>query len=86
MSVLSVRFLEGDQKVARIHGIFSQMSDDAAGVADDGAIRRRAPSKGSMDRGSKQVHQVQKNNLLPYFEGSSLPSMAGLGSGRGLEW
>lgn len=34
----------------------------------------------------KLPHQFQKNNLLPYFEGSSLPSMVGLGSGRGLEW
>lgn len=31
-------------------------------------------------------HQLQKNNLLPCLEGSSLPSMVGLGSGRGLEW
>lgn len=35
---------------------------------------------------SKGLHQFQKNNLLPYLEGSSLPSMSGLGSGRGLEW
>lgn len=42
--------------------------------------------KGSTGRGGKRVHQFQKNNLLPYLEGSSLPSMAGLGSGRGLEW
>lgn len=40
----------------------------------------------STDGGPKQVHQFQKNNLLPYLEGSSLPSMVGLGSGRGLEW
>lgn len=31
-------------------------------------------------------HQVQKNNLLPCLAGSRLPSMVGLGSGRGLEW
>lgn len=60
----------------------SQMSDDAAGGAHDG----EAPSKGSTGQGGKQVHQFQKNNLLPYLEGSSLPSMVGLGSGRGLEW
>lgn len=40
----------------------------------------------SMDGEPQQVHQFQKNNLLPCFEGSSLPSMVGLGSGRGLEW
>lgn len=40
----------------------------------------------SMDGEPKRVHQFQKNNLLPCFEGSSLPSMVGLGSGWGLEW
>lgn len=31
-------------------------------------------------------HQLQKDILLPCLEASSLPSMVGLGSGRGLEW
>lgn len=75
-----------DSRTRIIRPILPQVSDDAAGVADGGAIRTRVPSQGSMDQGTKQVHQFQKNNLLPYFEGSSLPSMAGLGSGRGLEW
>lgn len=45
-----------------------------------------AERESSVDGEPGQVHQFQKNNLLPCFEGSSLPSMVGLGSGRGLEW
>lgn len=58
------------------------MSDQAGGVADDRTSRTRV-LHGSEP---KQVHQFQKNSLLPYLEGSSLPSMVGLGSGRGLDW
>ncbi|TNN71376.1 hypothetical protein EYF80_018454 [Liparis tanakae] len=52
----------------------------------EAALRLQSPCVGKVTGLLELPHQLQKNNLLPCLDGSSLPSMTGLASGRGLEW